>query len=54
LRGSLTKELSETDKKRLDEEEEKLNEKAKLQREDYQLSYAIDLLRGFSVLQQKN
>ena len=53
LRGSLTKELSETDKKRLDEEEEKLNEKAKLQREDYQLSYAIDLLRGFSVLQQK-
>ena len=35
LRGSLTKELSETDKKRLDEEEEKLNEKAKLQREDY-------------------
>ena len=54
LRGSLTKELSETDKKRLDEEEEKLKEKAKLQREDYQLSYAIDLLRGFSVLQQKN
>ena len=54
LRGSLTKELSETDKKRLDEEEEKLNEKAKLQREVYQLSYAIDLLRGFSVLQQKN
>ena len=54
LRGSLTKELSETDKKRLDEEEEKLNEKAKLQREDYQLSYAIDLLRGFSVLQQQN
>jgi len=54
LRGSLTKELSETDKKRLNEEEEKLNEKAKLQREDYQLSYAIDLLRGFSVLQQKN
>ena len=54
LRGSLTKELSETDKKRLDEEEEKLNEKVKLQREDYQLSYAIDLLRGFSVLQQKN
>jgi carboxyl-terminal processing protease len=54
LRGSLTKELSETDKKRLDEEEEKLNEKAKLQRDDYQLSYAIDLLRGFSVLQQKN
>jgi carboxyl-terminal processing protease len=54
LRGSLTKELSETDKKRLDEQEEKLNEKAKLQREDYQLSYAIDLLRGFSVLQQKN
>ena len=54
LRGSLTKELSESDKKRLDEEEEKLNEKVKLQREDYQLSYAIDLLRGFSVLQQKN
>ena len=54
LRGSLTKELSESDKKRLAEEEEKLNEKVKLQREDYQLSYAIDLLRGFSVLQQKN
>ena len=55
LRGSLTNDsLSESDKKRLEEEEKELNEKAKLRRDDYQLSYAIDLLKGFSVLQQKN
>ncbi|MBC8408073.1 MAG: peptidase S41, partial [Rhodobacteraceae bacterium] len=46
--------LSESDEKRLEEEEKELNEKAKLRRDDYQLSYAIDLLKGFSVLQQKN
>ena len=55
LRGSLTNDsLSESDKKRLEEEEKELNKKAKLRRDDYQLSYAIDLLKGFSVLQQKN
>ena len=55
LRGSLTNDsLSESDKKLLEEEEKELNEKAKLRRDDYQLSYAIDLLKGFSVLQQKN
>ena len=55
LRGSLTNDsLSESDKKRLEEEEKELKEKAKLRRDDYQLSYAIDLLKGFSVLQQKN
>ena len=55
LRGSLTNDsLSESDKKQLEEEEKELNEKAKLRRDDYQLSYAIDLLKGFSVLQQKN
>ena len=55
LRGSLTNDsLSESDKKRLEEEEKELNERAKLRRDDYQLSYAIDLLKGFSVLQQKN
>ena len=55
LRGSLTNDsLSENDKKRIEEEEKELNEKAKLRRDDYQLSYAIDLLKGFSVLQQKN
>ena len=55
LRGSLTNDsLSESDKKQLEEEEKELNEKAKLRRDDYQLSYAIDLLKSFSVLQQKN
>jgi carboxyl-terminal processing protease len=55
LRGSLSNDsLSESDKKQLEEEEKELNEKAKLRRDDYQLSYAIDLLKGFSVLQQKN
>ena len=55
LKGSLKNDsLSDNDKQRLEEEERMLNEKAKLRRDDYQLSYALDLLIGFSVLQQNN
>ncbi len=55
LKGSLKNDsLSDNDKQRLEEEERMLNEKAKLRRDDYQLSYALDLLKGFSVLQQNN
>ena len=46
--------LSDNEKQRLEEEERMLKEKAKLRRDDYQLSYALDLLKGFSVLQQNN
>ena len=55
LKGSLENDsLSDNDRLRLEEEERALNEKAKLRREDYQLSYALDLLKGFSVLQKNN
>jgi carboxyl-terminal processing protease len=55
LKGSLeNNSMSDNDKKRLEDEERRLNEKAKLRRDDYQLSYALDLLIGFSVLQQNN
>lgn len=55
LKGSLKNDsLSDNDKQKLEEEERMLNEKAKLRRDDYQLSYALDLLKGFSVLQQNN
>ena len=55
LKGSLKNDsLSDNDKQRLEDEERMLNEKAKLRRDDYQLSYALDLLKGFSVLQQNN
>ena len=55
LKGSLeNNSMSDNDKKRLEDEERRLNEKAKLRRDDYQLSYALDLLIGFSVLKQNN
>ena len=55
LKGSLENDsLSDNEKQRLEEEERMLKEKAKLRRDDYQLSYALDLLKGFSVLQQNN
>ncbi|MBP7003487.1 S41 family peptidase [Amaricoccus sp.] len=51
LRGSLTNDsLTEDEKKTLEEERARREETARLRAEDYQLSYAIDILRGLSVL----
>ncbi len=51
LRGSLSNDsMTEDEKKLLQEEQEKAEEAAKLRNDDYQLSYAIDLLRGLNAL----
>ncbi len=51
LRGSLSNDsLTEDEKKTLEQERERREETARLRTEDYQLSYAIDILRGLSVL----
>ena len=51
LRGSLENDsLTEDEKKILEEERLHKEETARLRAEDYQLSYAIDILRGMSYL----
>ena len=51
LRGSLGNDsLTEDEKAKLLEERRATEEAAKLRNEDYQLAYAIDILRGLSVL----
>jgi carboxyl-terminal processing protease len=51
LRGSLDNDsLSEDEKKLLEEERRIEEEAAKKRNEDYQMAYAVDLLRGLSVL----
>ncbi|SLN28570.1 putative CtpA-like serine protease [Pseudoruegeria aquimaris] len=51
LRGSLKNDsISEDERKQLEEEERKVEETAKLREEDYQLAYAIDILKGLSAL----
>ena len=51
LRGSLKNDsLTEDEKKILEQDKARKEESAKLRAEDYQLSYAIDILRGLSVL----
>ncbi|MDE0590864.1 S41 family peptidase [Halocynthiibacter sp. C4] len=51
LRGSLSNDsMTEDERRQLEEEEAKAEEAAKLRDEDYQLSYAIDLLHGLSAL----
>ncbi len=49
LRGSLSNDsLSEDEIKQIEEERAKAEEAAKLREEDYQLAYAVDLLKGLS------
>ncbi len=52
LRGSLgnTDNISEDEIKLLEEEQKKAEEVAKLREEDYQMAYALDVLRGLSAL----
>lgn len=55
LRGSLENDsLTEDERKQLEEERQLQEEAAKKRIEDYQLAYALDLLRGLSVLNVKN
>jgi carboxyl-terminal processing protease len=55
LRGSLENDsLTEDERKILEEDKARQEETARLRAEDYQLSYAVDILRGMSFLAQKN
>ncbi|MGG7564671.1 S41 family peptidase [Rhodovulum sp. DZ06] len=51
LRGRLSEELSEDERKMLEEERARHEATQKLRREDLQLAYAIDMLQGLSVYQ---
>jgi carboxyl-terminal processing protease len=52
LRGSLNNDsLSDDELRQIEEEEAKAAAAAELRKDDYQLAYAIDLLRGLSALQ---
>jgi carboxyl-terminal processing protease len=54
LRGSLSNDsLSEDEIQQIEDERAKAEEAAKLREDDYQLAYAIDLLRGLSALGPK-
>lgn len=53
LRGSLSNDsLTEDEKKQLEEERRIQENAAKLRDQDYQLAYALDVLKGLSVLQR--
>ncbi len=55
LRGSLENDsLTEDERKTLEEDRARREETARLRAEDYQMSYAIDILRGISVLGNGN
>jgi carboxyl-terminal processing protease len=54
LRGSLENDsLTEDEKKIMEEDQKRQEETAQLRAEDYQLSYAIDILRGMAFLGQE-
>jgi carboxyl-terminal processing protease len=51
LRGSLTNDsMSDEEKRLLEEEAARAEASAKLRKDDYQLAYAIDILRGLSAV----
>ena len=55
LRGSLENDsLTEDQKKQLEDERKAQEEAAKLRDQDYQLSYALDILKGLAVLADAN
>jgi carboxyl-terminal processing protease len=55
LRGSLENDsLTEDERKTLEADRERRRETARLRAEDYQMSYATDILRGISVLNGSN
>jgi len=53
LRGSLSNDsLSDEDRKKIEDDNALAEESAQLRKEDYQLAYAIDILRGLAVLEK--
>ena len=53
LRGAITNDsMTEDEKKLYQEEQTKAEEAAKLRDEDYQLAYAVDILKGLSTIGQ--
>ncbi|MEI4231366.1 S41 family peptidase [Roseovarius sp. D22-M7] len=51
LRGRLSNDsLSEEERRQIEEDRKQAEEAAKLREEDYQLAYAVDILRGLSVM----
>ena len=53
LRGTLSNDsLTEDEIKQIEEERARAEEVAKLREEDYQLAYAVDILRGLAVMGQ--
>ncbi|MEM6387317.1 MAG: S41 family peptidase [Pseudomonadota bacterium] len=50
LRGSLSSDLSEDERRLIEEDRERAEAAADLRDEDYQLAYAIDILKGLSAL----
>ena len=51
LRGSLSNDsLSEDERKQAEEEQQRAEEAAELRQDDYQLAYAIDILRGLGAI----
>lgn len=54
LRGILSNDsMTEDERKLLEEERAKAEETAKLRDEDYQLAYAVDIIHGLSVVEEK-
>ncbi|MGL6211796.1 MAG: S41 family peptidase [Paracoccaceae bacterium] len=54
LRGAITNDsMTEDERKLLEEERARTEESAKLRDEDYQLAYAVDILRGLSAVAPK-
>jgi carboxyl-terminal processing protease len=51
LRGALSNDaISEDERKQLEADQERAEETAKLREEDYQLAYAVDIIKGLSVM----
>jgi len=51
LRGRLSNDsLSEEEREQIEQERERADEVARLREEDYQMAYAVDILRGLSVM----
>jgi carboxyl-terminal processing protease len=54
LRGAITNDsMTEDERKQLEEERARTEEAAKLRDEDYQLAYAVDILRGLAAVAEK-
>jgi carboxyl-terminal processing protease len=50
LRGSLRNEMTDDERRQLEDERRQVEEIARLREQDYQLAYALDILRGLSAL----